>query len=715
MGCALRKVSFVGAAAMLALMASPVVAQDTTSQAPSDDKATTTVVVTGKTQETVHKIDRTVYDLKDNAQATTGSVSDVLVTLPSVNVDTNGSVTVRGGSVQVLVDGKPSAALKGANLATALQSMPANTIAKIEVITNPGAEFHTDAATVINIITRKTRGKAPAGTLVVNGGTSARYNTTVSGSAGVGKWSFSGSASLRQDQRNNFITVDRITTADDGTMTSHFAEDARVKVHINMAVLNASATYAATDNDSLSLIADLTLRNRPRRDADRITFYNPAGPKISESTTYANGRQYFNNGALTAIWKHKGKRDGETLTVQSRHEEDENMRNFRYDEVFALPRSLDSFYRRARTERELNDDLSADYVLPLGQDRQFKSGFDISYGRDENATLSSNTDSTTRVETIDIAHSNRFLIDQTLSAAYLDYQQPLNQWVAEAGLRTETLRTRLRQARTGGVIETHDVQWSPSLYLSRELNTKSKLKFSYSHRIERPESDQLNPLDYVLDGQDIQAGNPYLRPGQTESFEVGYDYTTQPVNFSGTVYARQLRDTIIQYNFYRNPGDTLLITSYENAGHGTSAGLDMSLTLKRSAKIAWNLNSNLYTTSQTAPVGGVDYSQSIFSHQTKASFTYMPKAGDNLQIQAILNGKQLMAQGTISGANLLNLSYSKKLSPRVTLVATASDVLNTVRLHELIRTKAFRDRTQIAIPGSVFYIGLSYKLGAIKA
>ena len=180
--------------------------------AKPDAAPSTTVVVTAKTPPVVHKIDRSVYDLKNNPQATTGSVSDVLATLPSVTVDANGNVSVRGGSVQVLVDGKPSAALKGANLATALQTMPANRIAKIEVITNPGAEFHTDAATVINIITRPATGKAPTGTLIVNAGAQARYNAALSGEAGFGKWTFSGGLSQREDQRSNYINVDRITT-----------------------------------------------------------------------------------------------------------------------------------------------------------------------------------------------------------------------------------------------------------------------------------------------------------------------------------------------------------------------------------------------------------------------------------------------------------------------------------------------------------------------
>ena len=639
----------------------------------------------------------------------------MLNTLPSVAVDTNGNVSVRGASVQVLIDGKPSAALKGANLATALQSMPANTVARIEVVTNPGAEFHTDAATVINIITRPVTGKAPTGTLAVNAGTAARYNATLSGEATAGKWTFSGSLSSREDQRSNYIMVDRITTTPDGALLTHFAESNRLKVRIHMTLLDGTMTYAATDRDSLSLNGDITLRNRPRRDGDQITFFDPTGTVIGDTTTYGFGRQYFNIAALAGAWKHKGTRDGETLTVQARHEEDENLRDFRYDEVIRVPASPDAFYRREHGGREMTDDLSVDYVLPLGPDKPFKAGADWLSDRADNANLSTTTDAATGLETVDPALTNRFLIDQTLSSAYGDYQQPLGKWVVEGGLRVEEMQTRLRPAYDTPALSISNTQWAPSLYLSRPLSDTRKLHFSYSHRIDRPTADQLNPLDFVIDAQDIQAGNPYLKPGQTESFEAGYDYAVKGVNLSGTLYARQLRDTIVQDNYYRHPGDTVLITSYVNGGHGASDGADLALTLKPAGKVSYSLNTDIFTLSQTAPVDGKDFRQSVTSHITKATLTWTPTSIDNLQLQALLNGRTLAAQGTISGQNMLNLNYSRTLSPRAKFVITATDLLDSVRLNLLIHTDQFRDHTKINIPGEVIYAGFSYKLGALDA
>src|SRR6185312_10057146 len=258
-------------------------------------------------------------------------------------------VSVRGGSVQVMIDGKPSPALRGANLAATLESMPANTVARIEVVTNPGAEFRTNAATVINIITKKTSGQAPSGDLILNAGPSARYNGTLSGSVGTGPWTFTGSLNFRQDVRSNVIYGDRTTFAD-GAATSHMRSRMPLSVHYGHVTANLGATYALGDNDTLSVSDEEAVRHRPRRDKDRIDYVDPsdAATVLGETETDTVARQFYNDNASTATWKHKGRRDGETFTLQARHEEDDNLSDTMYFETFDIPPAPETLYRRRR-------------------------------------------------------------------------------------------------------------------------------------------------------------------------------------------------------------------------------------------------------------------------------------------------------------------------------------------------------------------------------
>ena len=704
---------------LMALTASPVFAQSAAPSAPAapgQADAPTTVVINAKSPTVVHKIDRTVYDLRDNPQATTGNVSDILGTLPSVNVDSSGNVSVRGGSVQVLIDGKPSPALRGNNLAATLESMPANTVARVEVVTNPGAEFRTNAATVINIITKKTNGQAPTGDLILNAGPGGRYNGTLSGSVGVGKWVFTGSYNFRQDTRDNLINDDRVTYAN-GVATSHMMERMPLAVHFGHTTVDLGATYNFDENDSLSVSDEEAIRHRPRHDQNHIDYVDPSDPAdlLSETQTDTDARQFYNDNAFNTTYKHKGARDGETLTLQWRHEEDDNLSDTRYFETFDVPVEPEEAYRRRRSERELNDDINGDYVLPLGQDIQFKTGFDVETDRDQSENYASNIDAATGAETLDPTPglNNRFLAAQTLSAAYVDYEHPLGTWLVEGGLRVENMLTRLTQARADGYSESSDVEWSPSLFISRDLTSSSKIKFTYSRRIDRPDISQLDPLPFIPDPEDIVYGNPNLKPGQTDSLEAGYTYTTKPVTFSATGYVRQLHNTIVDYSYYASGNDAVLISTQENAGHGSTAGADLSLDWHPTSQIGLSLSSDIFHAAQTAPVDGAMVEHEIVTQQSKATVTWSPTTADSLQLQGQLTGRTLDGEGTEQGVSQVNLSYSRKMSTRLKLVVNVNDLFKSARFNSVTRTQQFSDVNEVSIPGQIFYIGLAYKLGAV--
>ncbi|WP_162149141.1 outer membrane beta-barrel family protein [Asticcacaulis benevestitus] len=674
-----------------------------------------TVVVTGKTPPVVHKIDRSVYDLKDSAQAQTGSVGDVLNTLPSVSVSPDGSLNVRGtGSVQVLVDGKPSASYRGANLANTLQSASANGIAKVEVITNPGAEFRTNASIIINLVTKKSSGQAPAGDLVVNVGEGGRSNGSLSGSGGIGRWTFSAGLNWRHDHRMSIARTDRLVTQDDGGFGSHMNEVYRISSPFDIRVYDAGMGYAISDTDTFNLNGQVATRTRPRTTEDRIQFLDAAGKMITDSVTHGDGPQHFNSRSLTATYKHKGSHDGETLTVQARHEEDDNLQDFRFVEADTLPLLMARDYRRSRVEHPRINELSIDYIRPLGTDRQFKAGMEFEVDREAASTYSAEIDTNAGAEIVDPSQTNAFWSQQTLSAAYADYQMPLGKWTVEGGLRLESLQTQLRSTPTSPLFSTRDTEWSPSFFFSRTLSEKSKIHVSYSHRIDRPKPNQLDPTPQNLDAQDVYIGNPGLKPQQTESIEAGYDYTTKQFSFTGAIYSRQTHNSIVDYAYYRDPEDTVLVSSYENADHGAADGVSMSFDLKPKGMFRYNVSTDLYYNELEASVAGILTRHSGVSHNIKASVTFVPSRADTFQANLQLRGKALTALGSYSGVAGLDLSYSRKISPRLKLVVTAQDVLKGAHYYHRNDTPQYYDHTYAQFPSRILFVGLAYKLGAVR-
>ncbi len=705
----------------MAMMAYAAVAQ-TTSQVPESSSSSSsssatppTVVITAKAPDVVHKIDRTTYSLKDNSTAVSGTVADVLTTLPSVNVDINGNVTVRGSSTQIMVNGRPSAAFSGDNAATALQSLSANTISKIEVVTNPGAEFRADAATVINLVTKAPIAEKPTLTVIANAGPQARYNGTVSGTVSVGKWALNGAINLRQDIRYNIADSDRETFDSTGAAISHEREQVGLSVHAGVVNINGAALYTASDTDSINFEGQAMSRRRPRRRTDHLLTYDANDTDlIGDVTTVDVARQYFNNASFNSTYKHKGRREDELLTLFYRHDENENHSDVYYAQAFAVPSAPVSRFRRLRTSRVLQDELGGDYILPLGKDIQFKAGFDIEVDADQFHTLGSTLDGAgdgPGGEQLVDSLTTGFLVGTQLSAAYVDYEHPLGKWLVEGGLRLEQMDTRLRQSYSDPVTATSDVQWSPSFYLSRQLDDARKITFSYSRHIDRPAPEQLNPLKIFSDPRNASVGNPNLKPAETQSLEAQFNYDSRPVTFAGTAYVRDLRNMITDYSYYTTPGDTVLISSTENAGRGNTSGLDMSLDLHPSETVSVTLSSNVYRLSQTAPVDGVTLHQDMVTHETKLHVSWTPKKGTTFELQGQLNGRVLLLQGVQDGNSMLGLSFSHKVSPQLKLVATCADVLDTGVSRTRIRTFQYSDDNRVRIPGQIVYVGLVYKPG----
>lgn len=663
------------------------------------------VTVTAQPDEVLHESDRTVYDLQNNVQAKTGSISDVLSSLPSVNVAPNGNVRVGGASVAVLIDGKPSPLLRGIgiSLADALQSMPANSIAKIEVITNPGPEFRMNAAIIINLITKKPQSATFKSDLTISVGPRERRNGSLSESYGTGKWTFIGNASLRKDLRYDILDRDLIAKNPDGSMESREIEHRPTYVPYTAAFGSIVASYAATNHDTASFGGEGALNHRPRRFIDYRTLMAADGTVRSDIVTHDWADQHFDHFSVTGDYARKDLFGGDTLTLKWKHEDYDTLRDSTDLSHFITPATADSVYRQQRLERELIDTVSGDYVLSATKDRQLKAGFEV----EADVNRSSHTAGSEILDANDAAH---FRLDRSLFVIYASYGLSRGQWAIKGGLRGEDMATRFAQDMAPSTT-LHDLQWSPNFSISRELTSDSSLSINYTRRIDRPTAYQLNPLPTVV-ASVTGMGNPYLKPGETQSADIGYRYSTTPITLGATVYLRRLNNQIVSYSYVSIPGDTALVSSYENAGKGTSAGFEVSATLRASAQWSISLSSDLYYVRQSAPVAGIDITNSAFTHLTKLGVAWTPDPSDSLQAQGQLRGQSLSAGGTQSGYGSLNLSYSHTFTPKLKLVINANDVLDTVHYREVIDTAQYREQSDLSVPGQAFYVGLTYKWDA---
>ena len=233
-------------------------------------------VVTVSALRPTNRVDRQVYDVKSDVGASNGSAADALSNIPSVAVDPDGTVTLRGSTyVQVLIDGKPSAMLQGENRGNTLNAMPAEDIESVEVINNPGAQFGNEAGggPILNLVTRRTRKAGGYGSLSANTGSAGRYNSSASGNYNTGRLGVQGTAHVRHDGRNDVAQAARARIEPATGAMSRTSQSTQNQGLSDAAGFNSSLTYNLGEKDTLAASVAYTERSNDRNAANRYISF----------------------------------------------------------------------------------------------------------------------------------------------------------------------------------------------------------------------------------------------------------------------------------------------------------------------------------------------------------------------------------------------------------------------------------------------------------
>lgn len=694
------------------MAASSVVAAKAQTSSPPTPAAAPTVeglVVTAQRPAQTTSIDRKTYSVAHDLQATSGSVGDVMRNLPSVEVDVLGNVSLRGdANVQVLIDGKPSTMMSAANRGAILQQMPADSVESIEVITNPSAQFKPDGtAGIINIVTKKNRKPGRSGTAQASYGSEGRYNLGATAAYNTGRLNLFGSASLRHETRKRTTTDHRLrrdapaggVAASDQKIVSTQQRDSKIasagfdfdldaKTRVN-----GGFSYNRRDEDLILGERDLAAdaNGAVLRDYDRLGV--GGGHETSTQASAGYRHEFSDKGEFTLDLQR-----GETR--ENRHRTYEN----RYRKP-AGPVTTDVLIPRAD---ELTHELTAEYSRPLPGEAKLKLGYDLELDRDDYDNYGGTI--VGGVHIADPAQTNRFIYRQTIHALYGTFERPLGDWTLLAGLRLEETLIDTNQITSALKNSSDYLRLYPTLHLERALGEDQKLRLSYSHRVARPDPEDLNPYPIVLDAFSYRAGNPALMPQETHSLEVGYETRTHGATLAATVYARRSTNGITDVSRYVSP--TVLLTTKENLGKSTSAGLEVSANGKAAGVLAYNLSANLFHNTVDAGNLGFNQTRSGVGYTLKASFDYTVSPRDLLQLSANYSGRRLNAQGYRLPAGAVNLGYRHKLSDALSAVFTVSDLFNTQRDRTLIDTAALYDRYERRQLGRTVFISLAWKFGA---
>ena len=533
------------------------------------------VEVTGRKSTFVNSIDRKSFNVGEDLMSKTGSVSELLQNVPSIQVDIDGNVSLRGSeNVTILVNGKPSA-MMNLNRAAILQQMPANSIEKIEVITNPSAKYKPDGTSgIINIVLKKDKSLGLNGNITANIGNNERYNSNIMLSNSQGKLTVFGNLGFRQDNRqriNDIYTTSYLDGAE--TSSTHNYSQSYAKPISNIAGLGLE--YKFNEKNKIGASANYNYRFQRVND---VSVYTRDSLAVKEED-YNRDRylpEFESDLELNSFVEHNFGKEGHDLKLNyttSRSKENED--NY-YTNTYRIPVSQINYDNMFYHHKNNESQFLAEYSNPLAENSTLEAGYELDYTNNDMDLHRDTTAMNQTVFTNDVSRTNRFIRSEYTHVFYLTYEREMGKFGFLGGLRAEQTNTKANLVSKDMVINSQYSRLYPSLHLTYKIKGPHELQLNYSHRINRPEDEQLNPFPEYQDMLNIRVGNPYLKPEDIHSFEFGYQFKKQSTTFISTLYYRYNLNGIT--SIARVSGDTI-ISSLQNLSRNTSAGLKLMLTL----------------------------------------------------------------------------------------------------------------------------------------
>ena len=675
------------------------------------------VNVVGERQ--TNRIDRQVYDVKQDVNASNGSAADALGNVPSVSVDADGNVTLRGSSnVQVLVDGKPSAMLQGDNRGPALQAMPAEDIDSVEVINNPGAEFGNEGGggPILNLVMKRNRRPGGFGVVNANLGTAGRYNSALNGSYNSGPWGFQGGVNVRHDGRNQQGETERERIDPVSGAVQRSSQVSSSSGLNDSAGARGQVSYNLSQVDTLEASAGFLKRSNDQRGLDRYVVSDAGIPSSDYYRT--TGRSGDNtNSQWGARWDHKGEKTGESFKMDLRVSNSDNDNETRYANSYLVtpPFAADSRNLQDVANSTRIVDYSGDYERPLDSGAILKMGYKLYDNRSDFDTRYYDFDLASGAQSVDRRRTNAFGYEERDTALYGSYQWKINaRWGALFGLRAEHTDMDLAQDARGVSAGNSYLNWMPSAYATYKLDEKTNLRFSYARRIRRPQPNDLNPFVVYKDELNESSGNPYLKPVKTDSFEVGYETKAGGLDANLRAYYRNDSDTIRSRQYAID--DTVILTTLENGGSNRSGGLEFTLSGKLTPKLSVNTSGNVFFAEQEQiDLAGVESKRSATSLNVRGRFNYQLTAADQLQLMLNAQGKTLVGTGYRKPSATADFNYRRNLTPALSLVLRVSDIFDSQKTEVVTDTATLKEHSIRRPDGRIVYVGLSWRFGGVQS
>ena len=309
-----------------------------------------------------------------------------------------------------------------------------------------------------------------------------------------------------------------------------------------------------------------------------------------------------------------------------------------------------------------------------------------------------------------MTRTNRFIYRDTINALYATFGRPVGRFGFLAGLRVERTVVNTNQATVHLTDRIEYYRLHPTLHLSYNFTETSQLQLNYSHRVHRPESDDLNPFPEYQDPFNLRAGNPRLRPEETHSIESGYQFHDGDTTYLAALY---FRDTYRAFTTVTRYIDAVtLLTTHENLATSRSGGLELAATTNLGSKVSANFSAHAFRSAIDAANLGFPGRRATVAWDAKFNLNWHATKADSVQLDANYSARRLTAQGYRRATGLANLGWRHDFKDRrYALTVTASDLFDSFRERIVIDTPVLHDEITRRRNARIFYAGFIYTFG----
>ena len=637
------------------------------------------------------KLDKKIYNVGKDLTVRGGSVSDVLDNVPSVSVDIEGNVALRGNqNVRILINGKPSG-LVGLNSTDALRQLPADAIEKVEIITSPSARYDAEGtAGILNIILRRSKALGLNGAVILNAGhpdqlgASGNINyrsgaINLFNNSGYSYRNNPGNSTTKTEFFNTEYDADGLLIQDDpNTFRNEYRTFERIRKGFNSntgiewyinpttsltsAFLvrksdNSNETINRTESlDASKILISQSLRNAPEFETDKTTQFS------------INFDKEFHGNSDHRL----------TLDFQIENSsEDENSIIYNNSVAAERVQTIED------QERIL---LQTDFTLPIGEHSRFEAGYNGRFSK--NTTDYSLEFADNDVFVLDTDVSNTLIYNEDVNAIYSQYGNKLKEKFSFLlGLRMESTRITIQQLSSNEYNKNKYVGLFPTINLGYEFSETQSLTLGYNRRISRPRSWFLNPFPSRTSATNLFQGNPNLNPSYSNGFDIGYLNKFDVLTLNTSLYYNHATDVFTFVS--EDTGEEILLDGQNvpvirrgpiNLAENDRYGFEFTLTYNPSKK--WNLNANFnfFQSVIRGSYRGLSYDAENLNWFIRLNNKYTLPGAVEWQTRLNYEGPRIDAVNKREARFSTNMAFSKDLfNEKASLSLSINDLFNTQR------------------------------------